>query len=145
MIVLPLTHAELHVDPVRREVDTVFRDGLVQGAQRQFSAEDIATAAELGYEPTEAGVWRSLVAHELDHSLISEWLWDQPSEVLRHYCAGEHCPYYQRLYVEGMVLALERYVQTGEVGDALIDIPADDRRWWRREASILLTIATRER
>jgi hypothetical protein len=141
MIVLPLTHAELHVDPVRREVDTVFRDGLVQGAQRQFSAEDIATAAELGYEPTEAGVWRSLVAHELYHSLISERLWQRPSEVLRHYCAGEHCPYYRRLYVEAIVLAYERLLNTGEVTEALEPIPLGEVVDCAAQGRRLMTIA----
>lgn len=137
---LALRHATLIVRHDLREVDTVFRDGAVQGAQRQFSAEDRQTARDLGYAGNDAGVMRSLVCHELAHTLVSEWLWDRPSEVLRHYCSAEYCPYWQRLYVESIVLGMERYLNTGEVGDALRPF------WfrleaWRKEAAGWLEIA----
>jgi hypothetical protein len=141
MICLSLTHADLYIHPDRREVDTVFRDGKVQGAQRSFSAEDTAVAAELGYEASAEGVFSSLVCHELMHSLVSEWLWNRPSEVLRHYCAAEPCPYYRRIYVEAIVLAWERLLQTDEMSEALYDIEEryGGRFWgWHRHARELL-------
>lgn len=138
---LKLRHATLIVDHDRREVDTVFHDGKVQGAQRQFGAEDIKTVRELGYSADADGVWRSLIAHEVLHTLVSQWLWDRPSEVLRHYCAGEPCPVHTRYYVEALVLAFEHLLVTGEITAALLHLPALQVRRWREQAARVLAVA----
>lgn len=137
---LRLRHATIVVDHERREVDTQFHDGKVQGAQRAFSQDDIATVRELGYEASEQGVWQSLIAHELLHSLVSDWLWNRPSEVLRHYCAGEPCPVHTRYYVEAIVLAFERLQQTGEFSAALHHLPMHSMPAWRRQLAGLLRL-----
>lgn len=135
---LRLKHATLHVHHEAREVDTTFHDGKTQGAQRTFSDADIDVAKDLGYEASERGVWRALITHELLHSLVSEWLWDRPSEVLRHYCAGEPCPVHRRYYVEAIVMAFERLQQTGEITEAVAHLPAKSLRTWRVQLAGLL-------
>jgi hypothetical protein len=100
--------------PDQRYVETLFSDGHSMGATREDTPQNRAEAAEQGYHGVDA-VWRSLVLHEALHSLTAAPLGHRYSLVLRHECGAERHPYRLRLYEEACVLAVERFLNTGQI------------------------------
>ncbi len=98
-----------------RSVRTVFFDGLSCGGMRdENDPSNIREAREgQGYVGPDA-VWRSLVEHELLHSLVSEILFDRWSLVLRSEAGDEtFISALDKYEEEAIVLACQRYSNTG--------------------------------
>jgi len=109
-------------------VETRWKDGRVTGATRPESPENIAQAAEQGYTGPHA-CWRSLCDHEAAHSITADVLWGSHSPALRHESTGgdpdappERYALALRYYEEGIVLAMQRYVTTGEVTTPIVPL-----------------------
>jgi hypothetical protein len=99
-----------------RSVRTVFFDGLSCGGMRDIhDPSNIREAREgQGYTGPDA-VWRSLVEHELLHSLVSEILFDRWSLVLRSEAGDEtFVSALDKYEEEAIVLACQRYANTGK-------------------------------
>lgn len=98
-----------------RSVRTTFSDGLYAGAIRDESDPvNIIQAQSEGYTG-ESIVWKSLVDHELLHSIVAEILFDRPSVVLRTEagCAS-FWPLWERYEEEMLVLGMQIYLNSGE-------------------------------
>lgn len=82
---------------------------------REPTPENCAQAEEQGYTPDADGCWRSLVDHELLHPFLASWAFGEPSFVVRHEAGAESVPYATRLFEEGIVIAFQRFANSGEV------------------------------
>ena len=129
MIELELRHAKFRVHADRREVETVFPDGRIAGAQRQVDDITKQDALDLGYTHSTDGVWRSLVEHELLHSVISDTAWQRASRVLLHVAGACWVPYLDRVYEEAVILSAQLWLRTGEVRPVLRDVGSGVRYW----------------
>lgn len=104
-ISIPLKYCTYEIWSESRSVRTVFPDGLSCGGMRDESDPvNIKEAEAEGYIGADS-VWRSLVEHELLHSIICEVLFDRPSNVLRSE-AGDVTFYSARQKYEEEVLVL---------------------------------------
>ncbi len=109
-------------------------DGVESVGTREASESNLKDAADLGYGDD---VWRSLIDHEVLHSLYAEWTNGCESKVLR-FCAGvADVPYYERIYEEAIVLALQCSLRTGKTLPALVREPA--LYSWRQRAREVLS------
>jgi len=101
-----------------RAVVTKFEGGCEAWADRDLrDAQNVREALSQGYagEP-EAVVWRSLVEHELLHSVVAETLWRTRSRVLSTE-AGVGCvPSWLRYEEEAIVIAFQAYTNGIENG-----------------------------
>lgn len=96
-------------------VTTQWDDGRESTAWRRDNRENRLQAQEQGYSPTPEGVWASLVEHEALHTLVSRVVYHQPHSAVLRVAAGDpqaHCPLWQRLHEESIVLALQLYLNT---------------------------------
>jgi hypothetical protein len=104
-----LEYCTYEVWPDSRSVRTVFPDGLSCGGMRdEKDPQNIREAHEgQGYTGADA-VWKSLVDHELLHSLVAEVVFDRPSVVLRAE-AGDAAfvPAWEKHEEEAVVLAFQ--------------------------------------
>lgn len=114
----PIVHrfraSEVRIYPADQYLETRFPDGAVAPATRECELNNRAYAEHLGYPDC----WTAVVTHELAHTLISERLGHLHSPTLYAVAAGYRAgtaPYEERLYEEALVLAVERYANTGEV------------------------------
>lgn len=101
------------VDPVLCQVRTIFPDGLVTYGLRNLSnAQNVREARAQGYTDLldSNAVWRSLVYHELLHSIVAECLWNSPSRVLRTEAGGEFVPSWLRYEEEMIALAIQAWL-----------------------------------
>ena len=115
VVTTPLPYgARFRVHPDVRITETVYPDGKIVGGMREPTTENCREAAEQGYPPTPAGCWLSLVTHEIAHSVCAATLHGSYSIALRD-AAGDPQPYALRLAEEGVVLCVERFLNTGEV------------------------------
>jgi len=114
-ISIPLKYCTYEVWPDSRSVRTVFPDGLSCGAMRDESdPNNIREAREgEGYTGPDA-VWRSLVDHELLHSLVAEAVLDRSSVVLREQAGDQtFTPAWEKYEEESLVLAYQLFFNTG--------------------------------
>lgn len=111
-----------------RIVETVFPDGKACAGTREESQTNLDEARDQGYTGPDA-VWRSLVEHELGHSLVSLWMWDSPSPTLRHEAGGERCDYGTRLFEESLVIGFQTWQNTGQIPRALEHLAERLPRW----------------
>lgn len=96
---------EIHHTP--REVRTIFPNGRIAvGSRDESSPSNIRQAQSEGYSGPNC-VWRSLVEHELLHSLVAEALFDRPSVVLQVESGGEFTPLWERYEEECLVLCIQ--------------------------------------
>lgn len=108
---IDLTFARYEIDTDSRTVRTVFPDGISCYGTRDVTTENIREARSQGYKGTDADVvWRSLVEHELLHSLVAECLFSRPSLVLRTEGGGEFHPSWLRYEEEMLVISWQAYV-----------------------------------
>lgn len=108
----------LRVFPETRYVETVFRDGTKAPATRECELNNLSYAKHLGYPDC----WTAVVTHEAAHTLVSERMGRLHSPTLWAVAHGYEpgtAPYEARLYEEALILAIERYANTGEVGAVL--------------------------
>ena len=98
---------------------TVYADGYRAHAERPDTPENRAEAADQGYRG-DGAVRRSLVEHELLHSLVSRNLLGCESRVLRHEAGAEPCRYALRLYEEALTISAQRWMNTGCVDPVLL-------------------------
>jgi hypothetical protein len=122
MIALDLQFCRYEVWPEQQLVATVFPDGRTALATREESEQNRQEAEAQGYSGREA-CWRSLVEHELLHSLVAEHLHGSDSLVLRTESGGGFTPTWLRYEEEMLALALQRYLQTGEASPSLARYP----------------------
>ncbi len=126
--------ASLRVYPADLLTEVVFHGGHKVLGIRPETPDNVAEAADQGYLGPNA-CWRSLVEHELLHILVAEWM-DWPySLALAHESGFARVPYGERLYEEALVLAFQRYTNTGQIWPALApwkDQLADWRRIFER-------------
>lgn len=107
------------IDAEARQVRTIYPDGRSMAATREDTPENRAEAADQGYTGEDA-VWRSLVAHELLHTLATRALLGRESLVLRHESGAERNRYALRLHEEAVVISLQRLLMTGEADPVLL-------------------------
>lgn len=82
-ISIPLKYCTYEIWPKSRLVKTVFPDGpYCIGMRDETDPINILEAESEGYTGQDS-VWRSMVEHELLHSVICEVLFDSPSRVIR--------------------------------------------------------------
>lgn len=112
MISIHLKYCTFEVWPERRFVSTIFPNGAVVSGTRENNQQNITEAESQGYTG-ENIVWRSLVHHELLHSLVAEVLFDQPSKVLETEAGVRFHPSWERYEEEAIVLAFQFNVNTG--------------------------------
>jgi hypothetical protein len=140
---LELRFDELIIMPERHYLETRFADGRIAPATRELNAtENRTTALDLGYTDSADGVWRSLICHELLHSLLSDWLWDQASQVLLHMAGAKHTPHHERIFEEAVVLAFELHLNTGAITRALQPYSRPKLDLWRSSARQWIARAT---
>lgn len=117
-LTLDLRFARYEIWPGERIVCTTFPDGKACCGTRAETLENIREAEAQGYTGPLA-VWRSLVEHELLHSLVAEIIFNRPSQVLRTEAGGEFAPLWSRFEEETIALALQRHFQAGDFPDPL--------------------------
>lgn len=66
----------------------------------------------MGYTGQDA-VWRSLVEHELAHTIVAEIVLREPSPTLRHEAGLAVVPLAVRWWEESLALSLQHYANTG--------------------------------
>ncbi len=128
---LALPHSTVWVYPDQRLVLTILPDWKECYATREDTEENRQEALDQGYTGPDA-VWRSLVDHEVLHNLISDWLWNRPSPTLEHEAGVRRVEYGKRLFEEALVLAFQRYVNTGEQWPALYPFAQVLPEWKRK-------------
>lgn len=144
MLAIDLRFARFEVWPADQLVRTCFPDGLVSGATRdEDDPGNQREALAQGYGG-QRPVWRSLVEHELLHSLVAELVFGRPSLVLRTESGGEFTPTWSRYEEEMLALALQRHLQAGEAPDLLARYPVDGlpALWRHRYAPLLAPLWT---
>ena len=97
---------------------TVFKDGKFCDATRPNEMRDTDYARHLGYST----VRDALREHELAHVYLMEEILDRASPTLYTVAGGTGdgaAPYEGQLWEESVVLAFQRYINTGEVAEAL--------------------------
>lgn len=120
-IVWHFAGCEVHEYPdadVHGYLETIFRDGAKCGATRSQEMYNLDYARYLGYST----VRDALREHELLHTACSEWLGFPYSPTLWAvaHSFGPGCASYDEMLAEeAIVLQLQRYMNTGEVGVAL--------------------------
>lgn len=117
------------IDPAQRRCETRYPDGFSMAATRDDTPDNRTEAADQGYPATADGVWRSLLEHEIGHSLAGRILFGTESVVLRHESGAERHRYAKRLHEEAWVISAQRLANTGEM-DAVLRSDA----WAARKA-----------
>lgn len=119
MISINLKYCRYEVWPERCLVSTIFPFGAVVSGTRENNQQNITEAESQGYTG-ENIVWRSLLHHELLHSLVAEILFDQPSKVLETEAGVRFHPSWERYEEEAIVLALQHKLNTNSTPAILI-------------------------
>jgi hypothetical protein len=127
---LKLAHATVEIDHEARKVTTRLPGGLSCPAVRDDTPENRHQAVvEQGYPDGPDACWHSLVDHEILHSLLSDLVYAGPSPTLVHEAGGEGAPLHLRYHEEATCLAFQRYLNTGEVHEALSGYYEHLRAW----------------
>lgn len=113
MISIDLKYCRCEVWPEQKLVSTVFPCGAIVSGTREENQQNIIEAESQGYKG-ENIVWRSLVDHELLHSLVAEILFDQPSKVLETEAGIRFHPSWERYEEEAIVLASQRHMNVND-------------------------------
>lgn len=113
-----LSFARYEIFPEERLVSTTFPDGRACVGSRDDNDQNKREAESQGYAGENA-VWRSLVEHELLHSLVAEHLFRTESRVLHVESGGGFIPTWERYEEEMLCLALQYYLQTGDKPECL--------------------------
>jgi hypothetical protein len=124
-LVFNLKYSTVTISLSSRSVTTSFSCGHFSTATRPCTTENEREARSEGYEGNDPAilVWRSLVEHELLHSLVAEVLFDRPSCVLETE-AGVHVhPLWERYEEEMLVLSYQYLLNTEQLTDQL-------KRFW---------------
>jgi len=109
-VTIKLKYADLEIDPLARRVCTRFSDGISCYGTRDITPANVREARSQGYEGSDdLVVWRSLVEHELLHSLVAECIFDQPSLVLRTEGGGEFYPSWLRYEEEMLAIGWQAF------------------------------------
>jgi hypothetical protein len=90
-------------------VETVYPDGLVAGAGREPTYDNLQEMADEGY--TDLHV--CLVEHEILHTLLSRIVFGTESPVLREQAGAGRARYAIRLYEEALVISYQTWIKTG--------------------------------
>jgi len=107
---LALKFAIYEIDSAAREVRTLFPDGITCYGTRDVTPANVREARSQGYKGSdEQAVWRSLVEHELLHSLVAECIFDYPSLVLRTEGGGELYPSWLRYEEEMLAISWQAF------------------------------------
>lgn len=116
--VYPFDGCELWIWPETRYLETRWPDGSKCGATRDCELNNLSYARHLGYPDC----WTAVVCHEALHHLIAQYLGHPYSPTLwavaRGYEEGT-APYEARLFEEALVLATERWLNTGDLSPIL--------------------------
>lgn len=134
-ITIPLRYAVYEVWPDTRTVRTRFHDGRSAcGTRDPADPQNLAEAESQGYHHAAEPVWRSLVEHELLHSVVPEALFDRWSTVLRTESGGDFYPSWQRYEEEALCLAYQTFFNTRVMPPVLLRYGNDNldrlRRAW---------------
>lgn len=114
-IVIPLRYCRYEIYAYDYRVKTVFPNGYYcDGFRDKDDWRNVREAESQGYTGDKA-VWRSLVEHELLHSLVSQYLFDRPSRVMLTESGAEFTPLWERYEEEALSLALQRYFNTRDI------------------------------
>lgn len=117
-LALDLRYARYEIWAERKTVATVFPDGHACFGTREDNPQNRREAEAQGYSGPLA-VWRSLVEHELLHSLVAEIIFDRPSVVMLTESGAGFTPTWLRYEEEMLALSLQRLFNTGEIPDPL--------------------------
>lgn len=120
--VIPFQHCQVYVygDDY---LETVFEDGCLCPALFQYDDGSKALAAQLGYGDNVRAMHRH---HDLAHTFLAEAQGHPYSHVLRRVANGPDVPPEERAAEEGLVLAFQRYLNTGESDPILQKLPNVD-------------------
>jgi hypothetical protein len=109
-----LKYVHYHIWSDRRLVRTTLKSNLhyyCDGTRDETDWRNIREANSQGYTGSDC-VWRSLVEHELLHSLVAEYLFNQPSRVMLAESGVQFTPTWERYEEEALVVAAQRYYNT---------------------------------
>lgn len=97
-------------------VETLFEDGYIASAHREFNDVNIAQAIEQGYAATKEGLYASLAEHEALHTIVARWLYSDRNSLVLLQSAGceVYLPHWKQLHEESVVLGLQVYLNTHE-------------------------------
>lgn len=110
-------YLNLHTE---RTVVTTFPDGFTCEGSRSVTPDNVREAHTQGYSGSDPYVvWRSLVDHELLHTVLYDELFNRPSAVLRTESGAEFTPSWVRYQEEALVLSMQHYLHTDVVTDTL--------------------------
>jgi len=109
--------AVFDVFPARALVLTSYDDHHRCWGERENNGQNVREAISQGYkgEP-DAIIWRSLVEHELLHSVVAEMLWGTRSRVLSTEAGLSFVPSWLRYEEEAIALAFQAWLN-GTLGD----------------------------
>jgi len=108
-MIINLQFASVHIFP-NDNVCTFFPDGIFCYGSREVNDQNIREARSQGYKGNDSlAVWRSLVEHELLHSLVAECIFDRPSLVLRTEGGGEFHPSWLRYEEEMLAISWQAF------------------------------------
>lgn len=109
-MIIKLKYVNFEINPSAREVRTIFPDGITCCGTRDVTPANVREARSQGYEGSdELVVWRSLVEHELLHSLVAECIFDRHSLVLRTEGGGEFYPSWLRYEEEMLAIGWQAF------------------------------------
>lgn len=93
-------------------VETQYSNGAIAIAYRDPNEQNYAQAFEQGYKANDWGLYASLAEHEALHTVVANIVWKLPESPVLLQAAGMTLtvPYYQALYEEAMVIALQHYL-----------------------------------
>ena len=105
-----------------RYMETVYPDGGIVPALFVEDVQARETAAAHGYGTDVVQMHKD---HDVAHTFLAEVCGQPYSKVLRHVAGGLTVPDDERTAEEGLVLAFQRYVQTGAADPLLAILPGE--------------------
>lgn len=118
IIVLKYVHIEIWSE--QKCVATVFNNTAhTCVGSRDDTQQNREEAARQGYSADANGVWRSLVEHEILHSLVAEVMFDRESRVALAESGKEITPTWERYEEEAIVLSLQYLINTNLITSTL--------------------------
>ena len=119
---LELRFCRFQIFAPARMVVTEFPDGRSCIGTREDNYQNRREAESQGYTGEDA-VWRSLVEHELLHSLVAEMIFGHPSLVLTTESGGEFTPSWLRYEEEMIVLSLQAKIHNSHLSSTFHESP----------------------
>lgn len=118
--VINLKYVRVEIWSEQKCVATVFNDTAhTCVGSRDDSQQNRDEASRQGYTADEKGVWKSLVEHEILHSLVAEVMSNMESRVALAESGKQITPTWERYEEEAIVLSIQYLINTNQITSTL--------------------------